>query len=189
MTRDEAYKILTSYVKSQNLIKHHLACEAAMKSLYKRLAPKQTDIEEANWGLVGLLHDADYEMCRNHPERHTLVLEEKIGSLLDPKIMYAIKSHNFANNNCKPQSFMDWSIYCCDELTGLIIAAALVHPEKKLAPLTVEFIMNRFDSPSFAKGASREQIKACEKELQIPLPEFIGIVLNAMREISTELEL
>lgn len=189
MTRDEAYKILTELVKSKNLIKHHLAAEAAMKSLYKRLAVKQTPQEEANWGLVGLLHDADYELCKNHPEKHTLVLEEKIGPLLDPKLMYAIKSHNFANNGFRPQSFLDWSIYCCDELTGLIIAAALVHPEKKLAPLTVEFIMNRFNSPSFAKGASRDQIRMCEKELNIPLNDFVGIVLNAMQEISESLEL
>jgi predicted hydrolase (HD superfamily) len=189
MTREEAYIILTNNVKSKNLIKHHLACEAAMKSLYNRLSQKPTPAEEANWGLVGLLHDADYEQCRNHPEKHTLILEEKIGHLLDPKVMYAIKSHNFVNNGCKPQSFLDWSIYCCDELTGLIIAAALVHPEKKLAPLTVEFIINRFESPSFAKGASRDQVRACEKELQIPLPEFIGIVLNAMQEISASLEL
>jgi predicted hydrolase (HD superfamily) len=189
MTRDEAYKILTDLVKNKNLIKHHLACEAAMKSLYKRLAVKPTPVEEINWGLVGLLHDADYELCRDHPEKHTLILEEKIGHLLDPKLMYAIKSHNFANNGFKPQSFLDWSIYCADELTGLIIAAALVHPEKKLAPLTVEFIMNRFNSASFAKGASRDQVRMCEAELNIPLNEFVGIILSAMQEISAELEL
>jgi hypothetical protein len=84
---------------------------------------------------------------------------------------------------------LDWSLYCCDELTGLIIAATLVHPEKKLALLTVEFIMNRFNSSSFAKGANRDQIRMCEKELSIPLPEFVGIVLNAMQEISGNLEL
>jgi uncharacterized protein len=189
MTRDEAYIILNNLVKNKNLLKHHLACEAAMKALYTRLSPKPTPEEEANWGLVGLLHDADYELCKNHPEKHTLILEEKIGTLLDPKIMYAIKAHNFVNNGFKPQSFLDWSIYCADELTGLIVAAALIHPEKKLAPLTVEFILNRFNSPSFAKGASRDQISMCEKELNIPLNDFIGIVLNAMQEIAPSLEL
>jgi len=189
MTRDEAYQILTDLVKNKNLIKHHLACEAAMKSLYKRISPKPTIEEEANWGLVGLLHDADYELCRDHPEKHTLILEEKIGEKIDPRLMYAIKSHNFAYNGFEPKSYMDWGIYCCDELTGLIIAAALVHPDKKLGPLTVDFIVNRFNSASFAKGANREQIKTCEKELGIPLKEFIEIVLRAMQGISGSLGL
>jgi len=189
MTREDAYKILTELVKNKNLIKHHLACEAAMKYLYERLSATQTLEEEANWGLVGLLHDADYELCKGHPEKHTLILEEKIGKLLDPKIIYAIKSHNFAYNGVRPQTLLDWSLYCCDELTGLIIAVALIHPEKKLAPLTVEFIMGKFNSASFAKGANRDQIRACEKELGLPLAEFIGIVLNAMQKISGNLEL
>lgn len=189
MTRDEAYQILTDLVKNKNLIKHHLAAEVAMKALYKRVATKPVAEEEANWGLVGLLHDADYELCRDHPEKHTLVLEEKIGYKIDSRLMYAIKSHNFANNGFEPKSYMDWGIYCCDELTGLIIAAALIHPEKKLAPITVEFVMNRFNSLSFAKGANRDQIKMCEKELGIPLEEFISIVLKAMQEISKDLGL
>jgi hypothetical protein len=189
MTRDEAYLILTDLVKNKNLIKHHLACEAAMKAIYKRISAKPTPEEETNWALVGLLHDADYELCRDHPEKHTLVLEEKIGFKIDSRLMYAIKSHNFAYTGFQPKSYMDWGIYCCDELTGLIIAAALVHPEKKLASLTVEFIMNRFNSPSFAKGANREQIKMCEQELGIPLDEFVGIVLNSMQEIAVDLKL
>ena len=181
MTRDEAYPILIDLVKNKNLIKHHLACEAAMKAIYKKISTKQTVEEETNWGIVGLLHDADYELCRDHPEKHTLILEEQIGFKLDPRLMYAIKSHNYANNGFEPKSYMDWGIYCCDELTGLIIAAALISPKKKLAPLTVDFIMKRFDSPSFAKGANREQIRMCITELGIPLEEFIDISLKAMQ--------
>src|ERR1035437_9315848 len=106
MTRDEAYEILKSLVKNENLIKHHLACEAAMKALYKRLTPKQDPKEEEEWGIVGLLHDADYELCKKHPEKHTLILEEKIGDKLDPKLMTAIKSHNWQNNGAVPKSRM-----------------------------------------------------------------------------------
>jgi len=189
MTRDEAYIILNDLVKNKNLIKHHLAAEAAMKAIYKRIAPKPIAEEEANWGLVGLLHDADYELCRDHPEKHTLVLEEKIGFEIDPRLMYAIKSHNYANNGFEPKSYLDWGIYCCDELTGLIIAAALIHPKKKLAPLTVDFIMKRFDSSTFAKGANRDQIRMCITELGIPLEEFISIVLKAMQGIAVDLKL
>jgi predicted hydrolase (HD superfamily) len=189
MTRDDAYQILRNMVKNENLIKHHLAAEAAMKALYRRLTPKQIPEEEADWGIVGLLHDADYELCKSHPERHTLVLEERIGDKLEPRLMQAIKSHNWKNNGVVPKSKLDWSIYCCDELTGLIIAAALIHPEKRLDFLTVDFVMKRFNEQSFAKGANRAQILMCEKELTIPLTEFVEIVLKAMQEISDALEL
>ncbi len=189
MTRDEAYKILRSLVKNENLIKHHLACEVAMRALYERLNPNQESAEEDNWGLVGLLHDADYELCKDFPSRHTLVLEEKIGDKLPEEVMYAIKSHNWKNNHVEPKSFIDWSIYCSDELTGLIIAAALVHPDKKLTSLDTDFIMKRFNEPSFAKGANRQQIGECDEKLGIPLTEFIQIVLSAMKSISPQLGL
>lgn len=84
---------------------------------------------------------------------------------------------------------MDWAIYCCDQLTGLIVAAALVHPDKKLASLNVEFILNRMKQKDFAKGATREQILLCEEKLGIPLNEFIDITLHAMQGISKDLEL
>jgi predicted hydrolase (HD superfamily) len=189
MTRDEAEQILKSLVKNDNLIKHHLAAEAAMKALYKRLTPKFVQQEQDDWALVGLLHDADYELSKNHPEKHTLILEERIGNRLNPQLMRAIKSHNWKYNGITPKTRLDWSIYCADELTGLIIATALIHPTRSLETLTVDFIMKRFNEPSFAKGANRAQIMMCEKELTIPLTEFIEIILKAMQGISTELGL
>lgn len=191
MTRDEAYQELKKLVKNENLIKHHLACEAAMKALYKRLTPivEQSLIDEEKWGIVGLLHDADYELSKNHPEKHTLILEEKIGSKLEPEVMHAIKSHNYTNVGIMPTTLMDWSIYACDELTGLIIAATLIHPEKKLASVDNAFIMNRFNEASFARGANRDQIKTCETKLKIPLNEFVDIVLKAMQNIAPDLSL
>ena len=189
MTREDAYKILTTLITNENLIKHHIACEATMKALYKRLNKEQNLADEEKWGIVGLLHDADYELSKDHPEKHTLILEEKIGEVLDPDVLYAIKSHNFQNNKVEPKSPMDWSIYCCDELTGLIIAATLVHPDKKLASLTPDFIMNRFNETSFARGANRKQIRFCEEKLGIPLNEFIQITLFAMQAIAPKLGL
>ncbi len=190
MTRDEAYKELQSLIKNQNLIKHHLACEAVMRALYRRFNLKNPDpLEEERWGMVGLLHDADYELTKDTPERHTLELQKLIGNKLDEGMMHAIKSHNWASNGVEPSSAMDWSIYCADELTGLIIAATLIHPDKKLASLTVDFISNRFKEPSFAKGASRDQIKLCEEKLGIPLLDFVKLTLSAMQGISGELGL
>ena len=193
MTRDEAFQILTSLIKNENLIKHHLATEAAMKGIYAWIQKSRNlpinPKEEEMWGLTGLLHDADYELSKQHPEKHTLILEKKIGSKLDPGIMNAIKYHNFKYTKVEPKSYMDLAIYACDELTGLIIASTLIHPDKKLSSVNADFILNRFNEPNFAKGASRDQIKTCEEKLQIPLADFIAIVLTAMQKIAPQLGL
>ena len=191
LTRQEAYEELNKLIKSPNLIKHHLACEICMKALYRKLIPvsSQNQWDEEKWGMVGLLHDADYELSKNQPEKHTLILEKKLGNKLLPEVMYAIKAHNWQNTGAQPQSAMDWSIYSCDELTGLIIAAALIHPDKKLSSITTDFVINRFNESSFAKGASRAQIKTCEEKLNIPLKDFIEICLSSMQAISGELGL
>ena len=189
MTRQDALQALTSFISSPNLLKHHLACEVIMIALCKRINPKADAVTLNKWGMVGLLHDADYELTRDQPKQHTLILEQKIGNLLDTDVMYAIKAHNFERNGFVPKSQMDWAMYSCDELSGLIIAAALVHPDKKLSALTSEFIMKRFNEKSFAQGANREQIKTCERQLQVPLQEFIQIALAAMQKIAPDLNL
>lgn len=189
MQRDEAYRLLTEYIHNQNLIKHHLACEAVMKSLCVRLNPNADAAEQEKWGIVGLLHDADYELTKETPEKHGLVLEEKTGDIIAKDIMRAIQSHNGDRNGVTPQTQMEWGIYTCDELTGLIVAAALVHPDKNLSSLNVDFILNRMKEPSFARGANREMIKKCEEKLGIPLNEFIDINLKAMQTISGDLGL
>lgn len=189
MSREEAYQILTELIKNQNLLRHHLACEATMKALCLKLNPQADANEVEKWGIVGLLHDADYELTKDTPEKHTIVLEEKLGDRIPKDIMHAIQSHNSDRNGVEPKSLMDWSIYCCDELTGLIVAAALIHPDKKLTSINTEFIIKRFGEKSFAKGADREMIKKCEEKLGIALPEFVDITLAAMQTISKELGL
>ena len=189
MLRSDALEILQDMVKESTLVKHHLACEAIMIALCKKLNPKADDILINKWGTVGLLHDADYELTKNDPDKHTLVLEEKIGKQLDREVLYAIKAHNFAHTVTNPKSLMDWSMYTCDELSGLIVASALVHPDRRLSNVDVAFIMNRFNDKTFAKGASRAQIRLCESKLNIPLEEFIGIALSAMTNISSQLNL
>ncbi len=188
MDRNTAYQLLTSIVKNENLIKHHLAAEAVMIALYKRLNPQINPNDQAKWGIVGLLHDADYELSKNHPEKHSLILEEKIGNQLPVDVLYAIKSHAFQYNGVEPKSKMDWAIYTVDELTGIIIAAMLIHPDKKLTSLTLDFVLNKFNDLNFAKGAEREKIKMCEARLEIPLNEFIDITLKAMQQISPQLD-
>ncbi len=191
MTRDFAYQILTKYLKNQNLIKHCLATEITMQALYERLTPpgEYNEQDEEKWGITGLLHDADYELAKGQPEIHGLLLFEKEPNIIPDDVAYAIKSHNYQRTKVQPQSMMDWAITACDQLTGLIVAAALIHPDKKLASITPEFVLNRMKEKSFAKGADRDSIMLCESRLNIPLPEFVGITLRAMQSISQELGL
>ena len=191
LSRDEAYQILTKYVKNQNLIKHCLAAEVAMKAIYRYIyqgTPQDPAMEE-EWGITGLLHDADYELAKGRPEVHGTLLFEKEPRHIPDNIAYAIKAHNYEKTLVLPKSKLDWAIACCDQLTGLIVACALIHPDKKLSPLTVDFILKRFNEKSFAKGADRRSIEKCEEKLGIPLPEFIDITLKSMQSISNELGL
>lgn len=189
MTRPEAFDTLKTLISNPNLIKHCLACEAIMIALCLHFNPDADEVTVNKWGTVGLLHDGDYEETKDDPKKHTLVLEEQIGDKIDQDVMYAIKAHNYLNNGAVPKTLMDWSIYCCDELSGLIVAAALIHPDKKLTSLDTNFIMKRFNDSAFARGANREQIKTCETKLNIPLEDFINLSLSAMQRISNELGL
>ncbi len=189
MTRSDALETLNSFVKNQNLIKHMLACEAIMIALCKKLNPNADEILINKWGITGLLHDVDYELTKENPEKHGLVAEEKLKDKLDADVIYAIKAHNYAMTGVTPKSQMDWSIYACDELSGIIIAATLIHPDKKLAEVNADFVIKRFNEPNFAKGANRNQIKSCETALKIPLKDFVQISLSAMQGVAKDLNL
>lgn len=191
MKREDAYKLLTTYLKNPNLIKHCLACEAGMKAICKKLHPN-TDEETLNmWGITGLLHDVDYEIAKeqNRLSEHGLLIFEKEPNSIPEVIAHAIKAHNYENTKVMPQSDMDWTIAAVDQLTGLIIASALIHPAKKLNAIDTDFVLNRFKQPAFAKGANRESIKLCEEKLGFPLFEFVAIVLSSMQEINDTLGL
>ncbi|KPU26479.1 phosphohydrolase [Caloranaerobacter sp. TR13] len=183
MNRIEALKHVKANVKNKNLIKHMLATEAVMKGLARKL--KQ---DEVKWGIVGLLHDIDYEKTAKNPEKHSLIGAQMLEELgYDDDIVYAVKVHNDMHG-LKRNSLMDKALYSSDPLTGLIVAAALISPEKKLNKIDEKFVLNRFKEKSFAKGANRDQIAAC-KEIGLELEEFIEIGLSSMQEISKELEL
>jgi predicted hydrolase (HD superfamily) len=137
------------------------------------------------------LHDIDYEVAQNENklDQHGKLLFETGQVQLPEKIEHAIRAHNYTMTGTQPTSDMDWAITACDQLTGLIVAAALVHPDKKLEPLTTETILKRFKEKSFAKGASRDSIKLCEEHLNIPLDQFVSIVLTSMKDIHESLGL
>ncbi|MDZ7587519.1 MAG: hypothetical protein U0946_07225, partial [Patescibacteria group bacterium] len=146
--------------------------------------------DEELWGLAGLIHDADYEMMqKKHPSPMLFDKLKNLGAA--EKIIQAVKAHGwgFQPDLPEPQTKMEWSLYCGDELSGLIIACALVRPEKKLATVSLENVLKKWKEKSFAAGVHREQIALCETKLEITLNEFINICLKAMQAIASELGL
>ena len=195
MNRSEVFELVSSWTSNKNLVKHMLAVEATMRVLAKHFEESEDD-----WGMVGLIHDADYE---KYPDKHPLVLVEELQKRDEPQwLIDAIKSHawGYRKDLPEPKAKLEWSLYCCDELTGLIVAVTLVRPDppshkategqgKKLKYVTVDNVLKKWNSKSFAAGVKREQIAMCEEKLGIPLPEFIGITLSAMQRISSGLGL
>jgi len=187
ITRNEAIKFLESQIQNKNIIKHMLACEAIMRALAKKFEPDR----EEEWAIAGLLHDGDYKPDVKMEEqgiRIAKLLEDK-GYEVPETVKHTMAAHNWRATKVEPQSKMDWSLFCCDTLTGLIVAVALVRPEKKLSVVTLENILKKWKEKSFAAGTRREDIALCEEKLGIPLPEFITIGLTAMQKISGELGL
>lgn len=147
---------------------------------------------EESWGIAGLLHDADWEATKDTPEKHALVVGDWLEDwdLGDEGIKQAIASHNhFHNGSEPPQSQMEWALYTCDELTGLIVACALVQPDKNIESVTVDSVIRKFPQKAFAAGVDRSKIEHCQSELGIELEDFISIVLEAMKDIADDLGL
>jgi len=184
MTRQEALDLLKENIQNQNLIKHSLAVEAVMKGLARHFGQN-----EDKWGLTGLLHDIDYEKTQNDPEQHSLVgarLLEDLG--VDKDICQAVKVHNEAHG-VLPETLMEKALYVTDPLAGLIVAATLVLPSKKLVDLGVKSLLNRFKEKAFARGVNREIIRKCQEYLNLNLEEFFKIGLQSMQGISEDLGL
>lgn len=177
ITKDRALEILHENIKNANLRKHHYGVAAAMK----RLAEELNGDPEV-WEIVGLLHDADYEKTKDQMERHTLLLAEILEAEdLDVEVIRSIQSHATEYTGIDPSSLMDYALVSCDDLTGLIVAVALVHPEK-IAAVTVESVLKKFNTKAFAASVNREKILKCESSLNIPLDKFVALVLEAMQE-------
>src|SRR3972149_11116487 len=174
MTRDEAYKLVTDWTENKNLVKHMLAVEAEMRALAKNFGENEDD-----WGLLGLVHDADYE---KYPEEHPRKTIEELEKRGEPEwLRNAVKAHawKFNGMDIEPKTKMEWAIYTCDELSGFIIACALVRPDRKLSSVTVDSVLKKWPAKAFAKGVHREQIELCQEKLGIKLEDYIKICLAA----------
>ncbi len=182
MTRQDAVNLLETHVQNVNLRRHCLAVGVAMKALAAKLGG-----DPVVWEILGIIHDSDWEETKDTPEKHTLLTLERIE---DEKLTHAIMSHNTKHTKlAELEGNMEWALECCDELTGFIVACALVLPTKKLADLSVESVLKKFPKKEFAKPVDRSQIAQCEERLGIPLNEFVQITLSAMQEIAPEIGL
>lgn len=183
MEREAVFTSVQSRVQNANLIKHMLATEAIMKALARRLGH-----DEVEWGLVGLLHDIDVELTEHESQKHSKLgadLARELGA--SETMCHAILCHNEAHG-APCETLLDKALFCTDPLTGLITAAALVRSDKSLTGLTSESLMKRFKEKRFAAGANREAIASCQ-QIGLGLEEFVGLGLNAMKAIASDLGL
>jgi putative nucleotidyltransferase with HDIG domain len=183
MTRDEALALLHEWTLKDGLRKHAYGVEAAMRAYARRFGE-----DEAVWGVVGLLHDFDYERypdAENHPYRGA---EELRRRGLDETLVRAILAH--ASYTGVPRdTLVAKALFAVDELVGMVTAAALVQPGKQLATVTVPSVIKKMKDKAFARAVNREEIKEGAESLGVSLEEHIGVVLAAMQGIAPELGL
>jgi putative nucleotidyltransferase with HDIG domain len=183
MNRDDAFNLVCEFTQSDSLRKHMLAVEAAMRGYAKRLGE-----DENKWGIVGLLHDFDYERWPNppdHPLQGAAILKER-GYPDD--VIYAIKSHADYLTDCPRVSLIDKALYACDELAGFCTAVARVRPEG-IRGMQAKSVRKKMQQKSFAANVSREDIIRGAEDLGVQLNEHIQFVIDAMAGIANELGL
>lgn len=182
VNRNVALEKINEWIENPNLKKHCLAVEAAMIGYAEKFGVE----EKEKWSVAGLIHDADYQKWpKDHPNRILRWLEEN-GAEED--LINAVASHG-VNLGIAPQSQMAKVLRSVDELTGLVIAVALVRPSKSLSEVTLEAVKGKWNKKEFARGVNRKEIEIATKELGIDLDEHIQTVLSALQKISKELEL
>ena len=188
MNRAEAYALLTEYVKDQSLIRHCLSVEAAMRFYARKRAG-----DEEKWGIVGLLHDFDYERWPNaehhadkeHPAEGSRILREHG---YPEEMIHAILAHA-DYTGVKRESALDHTLFACDELAGFLTACALIKPSKKIADVETASVKKKLKDKAFARGVNRDDVRHGAEELGISLDDHISTCIEAMRGIASDLGL
>ena len=176
--------LLKEHLSEQVLIKHCLATEAIMRSLAGSFGE-----DPDTWGIAGLLHDLDYAQTKDTPERHALVTESILRQRgVCDEIIDAIKSHNAEALGIERTDRFHFALTAAENVTGLIVATALVQPDKKIAQVKPSSVTKRMKEKSFARSVSREGILLCER-IGMPLDLFVTVSLAAMGSIAEELGL
>ncbi|MBN1303793.1 MAG: HDIG domain-containing protein [Anaerolineales bacterium] len=183
LNRDDALAIVHEYVKNENLVRHMLAVEAAMRFYAERFGE-----DPEKWSAAALLHDFDWEIhptLEEHPQAGAPILRERG---VPEEIVRAVLSH--ADHTGVPrETLLQKALFACDEITGLITAVALVRPSRSLMDLEVKSVKKKWKDKAFAAGANRDEIEQAAREFGIDLWEHAGNVITAMRRIAPELGL
>ncbi|HHW44634.1 MAG TPA: hydrolase [Desulfotomaculum sp.] len=184
VTREEALALLKEYNQNESLIKHALAVEAVMRHFAELFG--EPDVEK--WGIIGLVHDLDYE---RYPEQHCRKVREILAARQWPEdYIRSIVSHGWGIcSDVEPVERMEKVLYAIDELTGLITATVLVRPNKSIMDLTVKSVKKKWKQKSFAAGANREVIEAGAEKLGMNLDELIAETIKGMQKVADEIGL
>ncbi len=184
--RDDAWELLCEYTKGDSLRKHALAVEAAMRAAANRYAEGEADIDE--WGLVGLLHDFDYEMFPS-PDQHPFAGANILcGRGYPDRMIRAIMGH--ATYTGVPRDTdLARALFATDELCGFLVACALVRPNKSLDNLEVSSVKKKLKDKAFARSVNRDDIRLGVEELGVPLEDHIRFVIDALRPVQKEIGL
>ena len=175
-TREEAWRLLTEYTQSENLVKHALAVEAALRGYARRFGEN-----EEEWRIVGLLHDFDYERwptAEDHPFRGSEILRERG---YPEWVIRAILSHADYTGVSR-DSRLEKTLFACDEIAGFVTAAALVRPGRSVLDLEASSVVKRMKDKAFARAVKREDLRAGAELLGLPLDEHIANIIASMRE-------
>ncbi len=177
-SRDQAWDLLTEYISSETLQRHVLTVEGVMRhfaGLYHE--------DEEEWGIIGLLHDLDYEL---YPDEHCIKVQEILKEKGFPEeFIHAVASHGYGICcDVEPVTNAEKVLYTIDELTGLIYAAALMRPSKSVMDLETKSVMKKFKSPAFAANVNRDLIREGAEKLGMPLEDVITETISGMREIA-----
>jgi putative nucleotidyltransferase with HDIG domain len=182
MSREEALALLKKYLHKENLVLHCIASEAVMRGVARHLGANEDE-----WGIAGLLHDIDFELTEDEPERHGLVAMNLLPAEIPADIRDAVLRHNEANGSVRERP-IDFALSAGESLTGLIIATALVYPDKKVSSVKVKSVTKRMKEKAFARNVSRECILECEK-IGMDLDKFVEIGIRSMETVAGELGL
>lgn len=177
-TREEAFSLLKEFNQNESLIKHALAVEGVMRYIARKRGE-----DEEKWGVIGLVHDLDYE---RYPQQHCQKTEEILRERGWPEdCIHAVLSHGWGLcTDVEPTHEMEKVLYAIDELTGLVTAVALVRPSKSVLDMKVKSVNKKWKAKSFAAGANREIIQKGADMLGVELSELFEDVIAGMREVA-----
>jgi putative nucleotidyltransferase with HDIG domain len=182
-TRDDALQLLHVYTKSENLRNHAYAVEAVM-----RYCARKRGEDEEKWGVIGLIHDLDYEQFpEQHSSKTRQILEE---NGWPEEYVRAVVSHGWGIcSDMEPKSILEKTLYAIDELTGLVAASALVRPSKSVMDLTTSSVKKKWKAPAFAAGVNRSIITKGAEMLGVQVEELIEDTIKGMQEVAQKIGL